>query len=265
MAPVDDLALLVGQLRARRPLIHYLPNWVTANDVANSLLAVGASPIMAVAVEEVAEIRSDALVLNLGTPTTERIAALLMAGHAAAERGVPIVLDPVGVGATPFRRQAARRLLAELPVAILRLNAAEGAALLDLAPGAPGIDVVEPVADAIGLAQALARRYNCVAAVTGATDVVGDGTRTLLIDNGHPLLPAITGAGCMVTGLVATCATVTADMLLAAGAALVGFGVASELAGRQARAPGSLRVALLDALYQLDGPACRSLGRARWI
>src|SRR3712207_5027403 len=120
---VAELAMVLGQVRARRPLIHYLPNWVTANDVANTLLAVGASPIMAVAPEEVGDIQSDALALNLGTPTTERVAVLELAGRAAATRGRPVVLDPVGAGASPFRRTSARRLLSAVPITILRLNA----------------------------------------------------------------------------------------------------------------------------------------------
>ncbi len=266
------LAMVLAQVRAQRPLIHYLPNWVTANDVANSLLAVGASPIMAVAPEEVAEIQSDALALNLGTPTAERVAVLELAGRAAAARGRSVTLDPVGAGATPFRLTSSRRLLQGVPITILRLNAGEAAALLDVdadnassaTTAARGVDTIDSSPDNAGLARALARRYRCVAAVTGQTDAISDGQRAVLIDNGHPLLARMTGAGDMATGVVAACAAVESDALRAAAAALLAFGVAGEIAARCARGPGSLRPALLDALSSLDTTMLINEGRVRW-
>lgn len=269
---VEELAEIVLRVRAHRPLVHYLPNWVTANDVANVLLAVGASPVMAVAAEEVCAIASDAVGLNLGTPTTERIGVLEAAGVAATTRGVPVVLDPVGAGVSAFRLAGARRLLAALPSAILRLNAGEAAALLQTttqtgltATGAVyGVDVAGPPTDNAGLARLLARRYQCVAAVTGPCDGVSDGERILIIDSGDPLLMYITGAGCMLTGLVAACAAVEPDRFLATAAALLGFGVAAEVAARGARGPGSFRPALVDALYSLDRTTLLHKRRVRW-
>lgn len=261
--PVAHLAAVALRPRAHRPLIHYIPNAVTAGDVADALLAAGAAPIMAVAAEEVADIHADALALNMGTPTAGRLAALAVAGRAAAARGCPIILDPVGAGATPFRRAAARQMLAELPIAALRLNAGEASVLLD-GIGGRGVDAPDGPVDTAALAVAVARRYGGVAAVTGPTDAVSDGERTLLIDNGHPLLARITGAGCMATGLVAACAAVEADRLLAAAAALLLFGVAGELAAREAVGPGTFRGALLDALYRCDERSLVAMGEARW-
>ncbi len=261
LAAVVQVALRV---RMRRPLIHYIPNWVTANDVANALLAFGASPIMAVAPEEVADIRSAALALNLGTPTSDRYASIGIAGRAAATRNVPIVVDPVGAGATPFRLRHAQQLLAALPVAILRLNASEALALLGEHVDAPGVDAVASSRDNVELAQAVAQRFTCVAAISGATDVVSDGRRTLLIRNGTPLLARITGTGCMVSGIVAACVAVETDHLLAAAAALVAFGVAGEMAAN-APGPGSLRGGLLDALFSLDEAVLFERGKVQWI
>ena len=262
---VEELADLAAHVRARRPLIHYLPNWVTANDVANAMLAFGASPIMAVASDEVADIPSDALAINLGTPSPERMIAAEVAGRAAAERNIPIVLDPVGVGATPWRMTHAHRLVSAVPMTILRCNTGEAAALLGYRGEAHGVDAVDTRRDPGALARSLARRFSCVAAVTGPVDIISDGDRNLSIANGTPMLGAITGTGCMVTGLVAACAALPSDPLLAAGAALLAFGVAGEVAARAATGPGSLRVALLDALYTLDETTYLRYGKARWI
>jgi hydroxyethylthiazole kinase len=261
---VARLAEIALRVPARRPLVHYMPNLVTAGDVANALLAAGAAPVMAIAVEEVADIRADALALNLGTPTAERLVALEAAARAAGERGAPIVLDPVGAGATPFRLAAARRLLAAAPVRCLRLNAGEAAALLDRPGAGRGVDAAGAPADPAELATALARRYGCVAAVTGPTDAVADGERVILIEAGHPLLARVTGTGCMATGLVAACAAVEPDPLLASAAGLLYFGVAGARAARQAAGPGSLRIGLCDALAACDAAALREEGRARW-
>lgn len=259
-----DIVQVALRVRMRNPLIHYIPNWVTANDVANTLLALGASPIMAIAPDEVADIRSAALALNLGTPTTERYAAVEIAARAASVRNVPIVVDPVGVGATAFRLRHAKQLLATLPVAMLRLNASEALALLGEQTDARGVDAVGSLKDSIALAQALAQRYTCVAAITGVADVVSDGWRTLLIENGTPMLARITGTGCMVSGIVAACAAVTDDYVLAAAAALLAFGVAGEMAAG-ATGPGSLRVGLLDALYKLDEAVLLERGKVQWL
>ncbi len=267
---VAELATVLVRVRARQPLIHYLPNLVTANDVANSLLAVGASPIMAVAPEEVGDIQSDALALNLGTPTAERVGVLELAGRAAAARDRPVILDPVGAGATLFRLTGARRLLSRIPITILRLNAGEATALLRTASAsssevaARGVDAADPAVETVDLARTLAYHYGCVACVTGQTDTVSDGQRAICIDNGDPLLSRITGAGDMATGIVAACAAVESDALHAAAAALLALGVAGEIAARGAHGPGSFRPALLDTLFNLDTTTLIKDGRVRW-
>jgi hydroxyethylthiazole kinase len=255
---------VVGRVRARRPLVHYVPNLVTAGHVADALLAAGASPVMAIAVEEVAALRRDALALNLGTPTAERLAALELAGRSAAAQVVPIVLDPVGVGASPFRLQAALRLLAACPVAVLRLNAGEATALLGGNQTGHGVDAGQVSESTASLAAALAARFGLVAAVTGATDTVSDGRRTAEIDNGHPLLARLTGAGCIATGLVAACAAVEPDPFRAAVAGLLLLGVAGERSAQRASGPGTLRPVLLDELAAVTADDIEAGSQLRW-
>lgn len=261
---LEQLAHIALRVRSQRPLVHYMPNWITANDVANALLAFGASPIMAVACDEVADVGSAALALNLGTPTAERFGAAEIAGRAATRRSVPIVVDPVGVGATPFRCTHVQHLLAALPVTILRLNRGEAAALLGNAAVMQGVDAPVLHDDPAHLARRLAHQHACVAAVSGAADIVSDGARTIRIENGHALLARITGTGCMVSGIVAACAAVESDPVYAATAALLAFGVAGELAAATALGPGSLRAALFDALFNLDEATIVEQGKVQW-
>lgn len=261
---LEHLAHIALRVREQRPLVHYLPNWVSTNDVANALLAFGASPVMAVAQDEVADINSAALALNLGTPSVERFGAAQRAGRAAAGRSVPIVVDPVGVGATPFRRAHVQHLLAAVPVTILRLNRGEAATLLGDDTPMPGVDAPVLHDDPAQLARHLAQQHRCVAAISGAADIVSDGERTIRIDNGHALLTRITGTGCMVSGIVAACAAVESDPVYAAAAALLAFGVAGEVAAAAANGPGSLRAALFDALYGLDRATITERGTVEW-
>lgn len=251
----EQVPALLAAVRSRRPLVHIFANFVTMQDVARATRAVGALPVMALAgpdAEEIAE-QADALVLSLGTPTADRLDAMHAAGRRAAARAVPIVLDPVGAGATTFRTTAARGLLAHLPVAVIRANRGETAALLGQAGRVRGVESVAPEPDAAAtLASRLAAAYGGVAAVTGPSDAVADPKRAVIIEHGHPWLAAVSGAGCMVTALVGAFCAVGGDRLAAAAAALVCFGVAAEIAARRAAGPGTLVPALLDALYHLD-------------
>jgi hydroxyethylthiazole kinase len=249
----QQIGQILTRLREQKPLLHHITNFVVMNDTANATLAIGALPVMAYALEEVVAMveAADALILNLGTPTRERLEAMLAAGRRANERDIPIVLDPVGVGATPFRVDAAQKLLAELEVAIVRGNAGEIGALTGMGGRIRGVEAVERVAKPVATATALAQVQRTVVALTGAQDIVVDGRRVVAVDNGHPLLKVITGAGCMATTVVAAFAAVESDKLLAAAAGLVCFGLAAELAAAGAKGPGSFKVALFDSLYNL--------------
>jgi len=263
----QQIGRILTRIRDQKPLLHHITNLVTMNDVANATLAMGALPVMAYALEEVAATveAADALILNLGTPTGERLEAMLAAGHRANERSIPVVLDPVGVGATPFRTDAAQRLLAELKVAIVRGNAGEIGALTGMGGRMRGVEVVQGVADPVATATGLAQAWGTVVALTGARDIVVDGQRVMAVDNGHPLLKAITGAGCMATTVVAAFAAVESDGLLAATAGLVCFGLAAELAAAKAQGPGSFRIALFDSLYNLTPEQVQAGARVCWL
>jgi hydroxyethylthiazole kinase len=243
---------LLRELRERKPLIHQITNYVVMNETANATLAIGALPVMAHAPEEVEELASvaGALVLNIGTLSRPWIDAMLIAGKAANGAGVPVVLDPVGVGATTFRSETARRILDEVDVAVVRGNPAEIASLAGVEAEIRGVESLGAAAEGAELAREAARAIGTVASVTGAVDFVSDGARTLAGANGDPLLATITGSGCMSSALTGCFVAVGAG-LEAAAAALAAFGVAGEDAARGASGPGTFHANLYDALYNL--------------
>jgi hydroxyethylthiazole kinase len=252
-----DLARRFGEalerIRAQKPLVHHITNLVVMSDTANVTLLVGALPVMAHAREEVADMvnLAGALVLNPGTLEPDWVEAMILAGRRANERGIPVVLDPVGAGATPYRTQTNLRLLRELRVAIVRGNAGEIGTLSGAGGVVRGVESIVGVEDPVAVAQNSARRWGAAVAITGKRDIVGDGERALGVDNGHPWLTAVVGTGCMSTTMVAAFAAVEADPLVAAAGGLACFGLAAERAAREARGPASFKDALFDALYQL--------------
>ncbi len=253
-ASQDQLADLLTAIRERKPLIHHITNMVVMNDTANITLAIGALPVMAHAIEEVEEMVSiaSALVLNIGTLTTEQVETMLRAGKRANERDIPIVLDPVGAGATRLRTESALRLLAELRISVVRGNASEIGALIGVAGETRGVEAISLSAEPEIVARGAAREFGLTVAITGARDIVTDGERVAHVDNGDPLLATITGSGCMATSLVGAFLAVEKDALLATTAALIAMGVAGEQAAPKAGGPGTFRSHLLDAVAALD-------------
>jgi hydroxyethylthiazole kinase len=242
-------------IRERKPLVHQITNYVVMNETANATLALGALPVMAHALEEVEEMvgLAGALAINIGTLSPAWVEAMLVAGHAANARGVPIVLDPVGAGATRYRTDTASRILDEVEVAVVRGNQGEIATLVGVEAEVRGVESIGAGGDPAGLAHEAARTLGVVAAVTGAVDHVSDGQRTLAVANGHELLAAVSGTGCMATALTGCFLAVRADAPLEAAAeALAAFGVAAEDAAAEARGPGSFHAGLYDALAALD-------------
>jgi hydroxyethylthiazole kinase len=249
-------------LRERKPLIHQITNYVVMNETANATLALGALPVMAHAPEEVEEMASvaGALVLNIGTLSQHWIEAMLLAGKAANAAGAPVVLDPVGAGATRFRTETARRILDEVDVAVVRGNAAEVATLAGREAEIRGVESME--SGGAELASAAAQVLGCVASVTGPVDHVSDGERTFAVSNGDPLLATVSGTGCMSSAVTGSFLAVRANAPLeGATEALIAFGVAGEDAAREAKGPGTFHAALYDALYALDPDTLD--GRAR--
>jgi hydroxyethylthiazole kinase len=244
----------LAAIRERKPLVHQITNYVVMNETANATLALGALPVMAHALQEVEEMAAaaSALVLNIGTLSDEWVEAMLAAGRAANDAGVPVVLDPVGAGATAYRTQVSRRLLADLEVAVVRGNSAEIATLAGREAEIRGVEAVGSTGGP-ELAREAASTLGCIAAVTGPVDHASDGLRLRSVANGHPLLGTVTGTGCMSTAITGCFLAVrAAEPLDAAVEALVAFGVAGEDAAEQADGPGSFHVALYDALYNLD-------------
>lgn len=247
-------AELAERIRLQHPLIHHITNYVVMNDTANATLALGASPVMAHAREEVAELVSvaGALVLNPGTLSRDWVESMLIAGRRANEIGVPIVYDPVGAGATRLRNETGRSFLDQLRLAVIRGNSGEIGALSGLGGQVRGVDSVEGLRDPVAATRGLAEKYGTVVVITAKRDILSDGRRVLGVDNGHTLLQTITGSGCMVTAVVAAFCAVERDFLAAAAAGLAYYGLAAEKAGDRARGPGSFRSGLLDALYGLS-------------
>lgn len=259
---IDNAAAIwedVQRIRAAAPLVHNITNYVVMNATANALLAIGASPVMAHAEEEVAEMAAlaKALVINIGTLSRVWVHSMIEAERAAHAKHVPIVLDPVGAGATRFRTETAHRLLGEAPVTIVRANASEVRALCTPDHLTKGVDSVHGSEQALDAARALAARYGCVVAVSGATDLVISGETVIRIHNGHPMMPRVTGLGCTATALAGAFAAVNPSPLRAAAHAMAVMGIAGELAAKNCPGPGTFQVRFPDALYQLREPDIR--------
>lgn len=258
------LGEIMTTCRGKSPLIHCITNYVTANDCANLLLGCGASAIMADDAEEVEEVTAmcDGLVLNMGTPNPRRLEAMLKAGKRANELAHPVILDPVGVGSSAMRREAARQLLEQVRFAAIRGNATEIATLVRGDAAHRGVDAdggAEDVHAAQSSARQLARESGAVVIVTGDTDIVTDGRTLHRVHNGHPMMRTVTGAGCQLSALVGAYGTANASRPLeAALAAVCAMGLCGEIAYRRL-APGegnaSYRNALIDAIYNLPPEA----------
>lgn len=254
----NEAARAVAALRAANPLVHNITNYVTVNDCANALLAVGASPIMADDIGEAAEITalSSALVLNIGTLNRRTVASMIAAGKRANEAGIPVVFDPVGAGTSGLRNDVTREILEQVKVAVLRGNISEISFVAGLEASTKGVDasVADSGHDAEAVAKAVAARLGCTAAITGAVDVISDGRRTARIHNGHPMLRLVTGTGCMTSALVGAFSGAVKDGFTAAVAGVACMGIAGEIAFEKAgqAGAGSFHIAILDALSQIN-------------
>lgn len=257
---VEKSSDILEKIRREHPLVHNITNYVVMNFTANVLLALGALPVMAHAVEEVEEMvgLSNALVINIGTLSQPWIDSMV---RAARDRSIPIVLDPVGAGATRFRTEAARRLINEAPVAVLRGNASEILAVAGQKGITRGVESVHGAEDTRPAARELAKAYGTVVAVTGAEDFVTDGVRMAGIANGHPFMGRITGTGCSASAITGAFCAAETDAFAAAIGALVTFGIAGELAALPNPGPGSFQVGLLDALDAINGAIIRERAR----
>jgi hydroxyethylthiazole kinase len=254
MSDVERLWQALSAIRTSRPLVHNITNYVVMNNTANALLALGASPAMVHAAEEVEEFveLAQALVVNIGTLSPAWVAAMKLAVARAQQCGRPWVLDPVGAGATRYRSAVAAELVLRGP-SVVRGNASEILSLARAtAQATRGVDATAPAEAAVDAARELARQTGAVFAVTGAVDYITDGQRIVSCHNGHPLMTRVTGLGCTASALIGAFLAVEADRIDAALHALIVLGVAGELAAERASGPGTLQLHLYDVLANLD-------------
>ncbi len=253
----------LADVRAARPMVHHITNGVVMNFTANVTLCLGAAPVMAPAIEEAAEMvaAAGALLLNIGTPDPAMVEAMLSAGRRANELGVPVVLDPVGAGATGLRTGACERILEEIRVAVIRGNAGEVLALAGDAGSVRGVDSLSSGENRRDVFLSYARAAGTVVAVTGPTDFVTDGSRMCEVRNGHPILGRVTGTGCGATTAVACFVAAGGDPLERASGALATYGAAAEMAAASAGGPGTFVPLFLDALAAITPEEAGRLAR----
>ena len=261
-----EITKALTSLKAKRPLIECLTNTVTINDCANIILAIGASPIMAEDISEVEEVvaLAGAVVLNIGTLNAPMVASMITAGKKANELNVPVVFDPVGVGATQLRNNIAKKILSEVNISVIRGNMSEIRALADLTSFTKGVDVSDVdavkrdnIKDGVKIAGTLAQKHNCIVAVTGEIDIIATPIKkAYLIDNGHEMLASITGTGCMVTALVGAYCGGTNNYAAAAAAGILTMCIAGEKAyeivSKNGTGSGTYRTLIMDYTYNLS-------------
>ena len=247
------LSAAIAAVRTQSPLVHNITNYVVMNNSANALLAVGASPVMAHWVSEMEEMTSiaGALVINIGTLDDKWIEGMLSAGRAAGRHGIPVVLDPVGAGATSQRTEAALRIINDCHPAIIRGNASEIMALVDASVKSKGVDSIISSDDALESAKALANDTGAVVVISGETDYITDGKQVHTVEGGSPVMTSVTGMGCTATALTGAFAAVVNDPLVAAAAAMAVMSLAGERAAEYSKGNGSMQMNFLDELCNL--------------
>lgn len=260
----NEINQLVATVRDVSPLVHNITNVVVTNFTANGLLALGASPVMAYAHEEVADMAkiAGALVLNIGTLTSSVVEAMIIAGKSANEAGVPVILDPVGAGATDYRTDSAKRILNEVNISVLRGNASEIANVAGIKTETKGVDAGQIQGNAVELAIATAKKLNTVVVITGKEDIITDGEMTYIVRNGDPILTKVTGTGCLLTSVIGAFAAVEKNFVNAAVAALTFYGVAAEIAALKTdgQGPGSFQIEFLNQLSLVSERELNKLG-----
>jgi hydroxyethylthiazole kinase len=250
----NDIWSALQTIRDKAPVIHNITNYVVMNSTANALLALGASPVMAHAEEEMEEMVgiASALVINIGTLSTAWVRAMFRAAEAARKRRIPIVLDPVGAGATSYRTRTARELIRAFPPEIIRGNASEIMALLEADARTKGVDSTTSSDAAVEIGRRLHAQYGAAVCISGETDYTIGRTGVIRSKNGHVMMTRVTGLGCTATALCGAFAAVTPDPAVAAAEAMAVMGIAGEIGVTRSSGPGSLQLHFLDALFNLS-------------
>lgn len=262
-----DATEILERVKREKPLIHHLTNYVTIYDCANIVKVFGASPVMAHAREEVADMASlaSALVLNIGTLTSDFVDSMLLAGISANRKNIPVVLDVCGAGATKFRDDKCTLILDEVHVSIIKGNSSEIARTAGEDVQTRGVDAAFVEKNLRDIARDLARKRECTVVITGKEDTVADENRVVRVLNGHPMMADIVGTGCMATSVIGTFAAVEKDYVAASVAGLVCYEVAAEIAAKNASGPGSFKEKLFDAVYNLDSNTIKRMQKIEYV
>ncbi|MCK5283604.1 MAG: hydroxyethylthiazole kinase [Nanoarchaeota archaeon] len=245
---------ILEKVRAQKPLVHHLTNWVTIYDCANIVKVLGASPVMAHAKEESGDMAklASSLVLNIGTLTPEFIDSMKIAAKSANEKNIPIILDVCGAGATKLRDEKCFELLDNVKINIIKGNASEVARIAGENVQTKGVDASEVEKDLIEIAASLAKERDCTVVITGKEDIIADKDRHLIVKNGHELMSHVVGTGCMTTSVIGTFAAVENNLVNAAAAGLCCYEIAAELAAEETNGPGTFKEKLFDNIYNLN-------------
>jgi hydroxyethylthiazole kinase len=254
MVKTNQIIEALIKVRKKSPLVHNITNYVVMNNTANALLSIGASPVMAHAINEVEDMVgiASSLVINMGTLSERWVDAMLMAGKKATERAIPVVFDPVGVGATPYRTQVAIQIIEECKPSVIRGNASEIMALYNSNVKTKGVDSTISSNAALDSAKLLAQSTNAVVVVSGETDYITDGDRVSTINNGNPIMAKVTGMGCTATAIIGAFAGAEEDLFVATVSAMAIMGISGEIAAGKSHGPGSMQMNFIDALYVVD-------------
>lgn len=258
-----DIYGILEKVRTQKPLVHHLTNWVTIYDCANIVKVLGASPVMAHAKEESGDMAKlgSSLVLNIGTLTPDLIESMKVAAKSANKKGIPVILDVCGAGATPFRDEKSFELLDGVKIDVIKGNASEIARIAGENVQTKGVDSVDVEKDLIDIARQLAKKRNATVVITGKEDIVADKDRHYIVKNGHELMAHVVGTGCMASSVIGTFCAVEKDLAKASAAALACFGIAGELAAKESKGPGSFKESLYDNIYRLDKDTIEKMQR----
>ncbi|HBX87924.1 MAG TPA: hydroxyethylthiazole kinase [Marinilabiliaceae bacterium] len=254
MIEINKLARDLKLVREKSPLIHNITNYVVMNNTANAMLSIGASPVMAHSKDEVADMTAiaSALVINIGTLDAEWVEAMLIAGKTALAKSIPMILDPVGAGATPYRLEVCKQLIEQCKPSIIRGNASEIMSLSSIHTATKGVDSIDSSDKALNSARELAKQTGAVLVISGERDYITDGTRVETVDNGSPMMARVTGLGCTASAIVAAFAAINNNFIEASAHAMSIMGICGEIAAAKSKGNGSLQVNFLDELYNID-------------
>jgi hydroxyethylthiazole kinase len=250
-----NVSVTLEKVRKEKPVVHHITNWVTIYDCANVVKVFGASPVMAHAKEEVAEMAgiASALVLNIGTLTSEMVDSMKIAAAAANKKGIPVVFDVCGAGATKFRDEKCFEILDSVKVNVIKGNSSEVARIAGENVRTKGVDAVSVDKDLVSIAKSLAEDRKCTVVITGKQDIVTNGSKVYIVKNGHDMMAKIVGTGCMAASVIGAFCAVEKDHASASARGLACYEIAAELAVAGSKGPGSFKEILFDAIYNLDG------------